>query len=273
MLPRDTLLTKALSYLANLALRKADNVVAIGRCMVERLKAKGISTARIHMIPNWVDTEQVYPIDGGQNPLRREWGLEDKFVVLYSGNMGLSHDFDDILEVARELEHRQDIAFVFVGGGTREKEVRDYVSQHDLRNVLFFPFQDIGRLAYSLSVGDVHFVVLRENCTGLAVPSKSYGVLAAGRPMIYQGSQEGEIAQMIVEQQIGTTVSCGDRDGLKRAIVHYVDHPNLRLAQGRKARKLVEGPYGQRRALDLYRGVFLGVPQASCSDKGSHGEA
>jgi len=257
MMRRDAILTKLLSWLSGLALRKADGVVVIGRCMAERVKALGVQPERIHFIPNWTDERLVRPVDRERNPLRKKWGLEDKFVVLYSGNMGLSHYFDDILTVAEQMRDREDVAFVFIGGGSRYGEVKARVESRQLANVSLLPFQDINLLAQSLSAGDLHLVVLRESCTGLAVPSKSYGILAAGRPILYQGSQDGEIARMISEQEIGAVVPCGDVESLKQSILRYVNQPDLCQVQGRRARALAEGPYSRTSALKQYTALLI----------------
>lgn len=258
MMRRDAVLTKCLSWLSRLALCKADGVIVIGRCMEERVKALGVHPERVHLILNWIDERLVYPVDHEHNPLRKEWGLEDKFVVLYVGNMGFSHFFDDILAVAEGMKDRDDVAFAFIGGGSRFAEVKAQVEGRQLSNVWLLPFQDISLWAQSFSVGDLHLIVLRNSVTGLIVPSKTYGILAAGRPIVYQGSADGEIAQMIQEQKIGVVVPCGDVESLKRAILQYVDRPELGKVQGRKARELAEGVYSRTHRIEQYTALLIG---------------
>lgn len=258
MMGQDAVLTKLLSWLSSLSLRKADGVIVIGRCMAEHVKALGVQPEHIHFIPNWSDERLVYPVGHETNRLRKEWGLEGKFVVLYSGNMGFSHYFDDILTVAEQMKNQEDVTFVFVGRGSRHGEVKSRVESCQLTNVLLLPFQNINTLAQSLSAGDLHLVVLRENCTGLAVPSKSYGILAAGRPILYQGNKNGEIARMILEQDVGAVVPCGDVEGLKQSILKYINQPDLCKIQGRKARTLAKGPYSRTRALEQYAALLVG---------------
>jgi glycosyltransferase involved in cell wall biosynthesis len=131
----------------------------------------------------------------------------------------VSHFFEDILAVAGELEPCRDVQFVFVGGGMRFMEVERFVKEKNLSNVLLVPYRDRSVLAQSLSVGDVHYVSLRPGFEGLVVPSKAYGIMAAGRPMIYQGSANGEIARMVAREGIGHVVPPGDREGLRNAIL------------------------------------------------------
>lgn len=267
LMRRDALLTKVLSWLSGLALRRANGVVVIGRCMMDRVRAIGVQPERVHLILNWIDERIVYPVDREHNRLRKKWGLEGKFVVLYVGNMGLSHYFGDILEVAEQLNNQENITFVFIGSGSRYQEVKAQVENRQLTNVSLLPFQGISLWAQSFSVGDLHLVVLREECTGLIVPSKAYGILAAGRPMIYQGSQDGEIARMILEQGIGAVVPCGDAEGLKQSILRYVNQPDLCKIQGRKARELVKGPYGRTRAIEQYAALLTGQRGDSTSQE------
>jgi len=125
-----------------------------------------------------------------------------------------------------------------------------------LKNVLILPFQPVERLRYSLSMGDVHFISLRAGFEGLVVPSKAYGVMAAGRPIIYQGNQTGEIARMIVEEGIGTVVPIGNPDLLKEVILRYYHRPEIGRGQGEKAHQLSRTRYRRDRALMRYAEVI-----------------
>src|SRR5262249_20173242 len=148
----------------------------------------------IEVIENWCDGQAVKPLPAQANGLRAEWGLSDRFVVGYSGNLGVAHEFETIIEAADMLRERRDIVFLFVGGGARLQHLNDQVRQRGLQNVVFRPYQARARLTESLCVPDVHLVCLRTDMEGLVVPSKFYGVLAAGRPCLFIGDPEGEVA-------------------------------------------------------------------------------
>jgi colanic acid biosynthesis glycosyl transferase WcaI len=253
-------LTRALDNLCGWALRQADGVIVIGRCMAERVSDYGVDPSRIHVVTNWANTEIVKPISAGDNELRRRQGLDSKFVVMYSGNLGVSHYFDDILTVAHQLRQERDIVFVFVGRGSRRKQVEAAVERDRLPNVICLDYQPFDMLAQSLSMGDVHFVSLREGFEGVVVPSKAYGVLAAGRPMIYQGNPRGEIARMISENDVGSVVSQGDVAALRQAILHAQTQEKWRREAGRRARSLAEGRYGTSRSIAAYASVLCGSP-------------
>ena len=243
-------LTSALWALAVHTLRHARAVMVIGRCMAEQLDTLGVARERIHLVHNWADTEVVRPVAAADNPMRRELGLAHQFVVMYSGNLGVSHDFDDLLTVAERLGPDGGVTFLVAGDGARRPAVERAVHDRRLGHVRFIDHQDYARLAQTLSVGDVHFVSLRSGFEGLVVPSKAYGICAAGRPIIYQGADGGEIARMIGEEEIGLVVPPEDPDALFRAVVYARAHPDWRRCAGVRARAVSEGRYSKRRAME-----------------------
>jgi glycosyltransferase involved in cell wall biosynthesis len=177
---------------------------------------------------------------------------------MYSGNMGVAHHFDDILEVARRRRDDPRLVFAFIGDGMRRTEVEAFRERHRLENICLLPYQSADRLALSLGAGDVHFVSLREGFEGLVVPSKSYGIMAAARPILYQGGRSGEIAKMILEHGIGEVVAEGDADALERVIATLSDDPIRTARLGCRAREVLQRHYSRDAALDHYRRVLSG---------------
>ena len=216
---KDSIIARFLSWVSRYALRKADRVIVIGRHMQELLENDGVETERIRMIPNWANEREVRRISDGENQLRKELELDEKFVCLYSGNLGVSHMFEDILDVIQQLKENDQIQFVSVGNGKRRRQVEDFREREDLSNITMLPFQPTERLSESLGLGDIHFVCLRNNFVGMVVPSKAYGAMAAGKPIVYQGDDRGEIARMIVESDAGHVVPDGNAEKLKDAIM------------------------------------------------------
>jgi glycosyltransferase involved in cell wall biosynthesis len=200
--------------------------------MAEKMKSMGIAEEKIHLITNWANTEVVYPIPPSENLLRQKLGLDGKFVLMYSGNMGLSHYFDDLLKVIRRLRNIDGLHFVFIGEGKRRSEIEKFVISHKLTNVTLLPFQPLDRLAECLSLGDIHFVSLRKGFEGLVVPSKAYGALAAGRAVIYQGDSRGEIAQMIIDEGFGAVVNECSSSQLEKIVRTYLQSPDIAVKQG-----------------------------------------
>jgi len=153
------------------------------------------------------------------NPFRMMHKLGERFVVLYSGNLGAAHDFGTLLDAAKGLKDRSDIVFLIAGGGPRLAWVQKQVEERHLTNVRFLPYQPREMLRYSLSAGDVHLVTLRPGFQGLLVPSKFIGALASGRPLLFVGPNEGEIPDAIRVGGCGFIVEPGDATALSEAIV------------------------------------------------------
>src|SRR5262249_53428131 len=153
--------------------------------MAQRIASRGISSASVHVIHNFSFDHQIVPIAHEVNPLRKEWGLENKFVVGYSGNLGRPHEFETVLMAASQLKNKTGIVFLFIGGGKRFDELSRRVKAAGLEHLFYFaPYQKSKLLKFSLSVPDVHWISLKPALEGLIVPSKFYGIAAAQRPTI-----------------------------------------------------------------------------------------
>lgn len=258
-LAEHSLIARAMRWLSRLIWRRADAVVVIGRCMRDLVAEGGVAIRSVVQINNWGHDAIGEPVALADNELRAELGLGDHFVVLYSGNLGVSHSFDEIVEVIRRFE-REDpkVRFVFIGTGSRHAEIAQARKRHGLRNIVLLPFQPAERLAHSLSLGDIHFISLRPGFEGVVVPSKAYGAMAAGRPIVYLGSPEGEIARSIAEHDIGIVVAPGDVDGLEKAIRSYRDDPDLVQRQGHRAAVVSRDELGAARAMRAWSDLLLG---------------
>jgi glycosyltransferase involved in cell wall biosynthesis len=252
LLRAGSFFAKLLTRISRYGLSRADGVIAIGRCMKQRLLNYGVAEERIRLITNWTNPDAIRTISNEKNSFRQEKGWQKKFVVLYSGNIGVSHYFDDILKVSLQFRQHPDILFVFTGYGQRLSEIKSFKKKHNLENIKLLPFQDRDKLSLSLSAGDIHFVSLRAGFEGLVVPSKIYGILAVGRPVIYQGDARGEIAHLIKEEDVGLVVPIANPGELAEAILTYLNDPLLALNQGSKARRLAETQYNSRLACEKY---------------------
>lgn len=261
---KDSLITRFSGWMSKLVLRNASGVIVIGRFMKEKIKHFGIEESKIHVIQNWADERNIYPISPDQNRLRQDQHWQNKFVVLYAGNIGIPQYFDDLLAVAANLKEETDILFVFIGEGVRKNELKQRVMQERLDNVKLLPFlHEQYSLAEILSSGDVHIVSLQESCTGLAVPSKAYAALASGRPILFQGGADGEIAQMILESEIGFFIPPGDVISLQQAIMKLYENHALRNQLGENARQIILTTYSRQAAIEKYVAVLLNNTQTN----------
>lgn len=207
-----------LKWMRNRSLKSARHNVVIGERMAEYLQGEGIPGESITVIDNWVDNSRVAPVEPGKNRLRREWGLDGKYVVGYSGNLGRAHDFSTMLDAAEILRDDPDIVFLFIGGGVRMDSARKECEKRGLPNVYFKEYQPRERLSESLSSLDVHLISLNPALEGFIVPSKFYSVVAVGKPVIFLGDDDGEIARKIRKYSCGMTVKQGDSAGLVEVI-------------------------------------------------------
>ena len=231
------------------SLSLADAVVAIGDRMAARvLRSGGVSPGRIRVIHNWADGESLVPLGNARNELRARWGLQDKFVVGYSGNLGRVHEFDTLLGAAARLRAEAGIAFLIVGAGPRLAQVRERAAAGGLANIRFEPLQERDSLPQSLAIADVHLSILRPEFEGLVVPSKLYGIMAVGRPAIFIGDPGGETGGILRAADAGLSVACGDDGGLAQAILRLRDAPSERERLGANARSAFEAKYEMRQA-------------------------
>lgn len=248
-------LAVVLRALRNASLKRARTNVVLGERMAAALKVEGIEQEKIRIIHNWCDGNVVRPVPRSKNTLRKEWSLGKRFVVMYSGNMGRAHEFETMVAAARILRPRQDILFLFVGDGVRRRWLENEASRRGLRNIVLKPYQPKALLAQSLSAADVHLISLRPALEGLIVPSKFYGVAAAGRPTLYIGSPDGEIPRILAENSCGVTIAEGDGEGLANQIVLLAENSGARAAWGRAARQIFETAFDKPLALAAWREV------------------
>lgn len=253
----------ALIRLRNASLRRAVVNVALGTHMRDRVAAAGVAHERIRVIPNWADGGALQPTSGSTNPLRAEWGLVDKFVVGYSGNFGRVHEFQTLIGAVEALRGESDIAFLLIGAGAQVVVLEIAAKDRGLTNLVFKPYQPRSRLSQSLGVADVHIVTLRPELEGLVVPSKFYGIAAAGRPTIFIGNPDGEIGSVIREAECGICVAQGDVRGLAEAISRLRTDPETRERMGRNARRALELRFDKSIAVAAWRSLIHGVEQKS----------
>jgi len=229
--------------ISTLSLKAHHRVLSVGRCMTDRLVRRGISPSRIVLIPNLGMEDDIRPLPRSGNPFRASHGIpEEAFVIEYSGNLGRAHEFETVLDAARLLQERgEDVLLLVVGEGASLHGVERGVATRGLRNVRFLPSQPGSVLSESLGAGDLHLVTMREGMSGLVVPSKFYGILAAKRPCLFVGPPDSEVARVIVEVECGGVFSNGDAEGLAQAISSYRVNLGRVEAEGQRGMEWLNG--------------------------------
>ena len=216
MLRERSALAKLLEWANATGYRYADFVVDLGPYMKRRIVAKGVATERTHTVHVWSAKDEIVPTAREENPLIDDLGLRDKFVVMYSGNAGIVHDFDAICEAMRLLKEDERIHFLFVGNGPRRKEVEEFVSANGITNFQYRDYFSREQLKYSLSVADAHLISLRAPFVGISVPGKLYGIMASARPALFVGPTQCESAETIMDAGCGAVIDPGEGQGGER---------------------------------------------------------
>ena len=247
-----------LSWISRLTVRRADRIITLGDTMARRLvETKGADRSKIRVVHNWSDANAITP-GSKDNPFTREHGLVDRFVVMHSGNVGMSQDVDALLDVAELLRDLPDVVVAVVGVGSRKAHLQEEAQRRSLTNVRFFPYQPKSRLIDSFASADVFIVSLKEGLAGYIVPSKLYGILVAGRPFVAAIEADSEAAQIAREHECGIPVNPGDRQAIADAIRRLRADPALRSRLSANARR-AGLTYDRQRAVEGYRDVFEGI--------------
>lgn len=231
------------------SLRRAAMNVVLSAAMRARLLSAGVPRERVRIVPNWSDPTIVVPQPTHTSVTRQRLGLAGRFVIGYSGNLGRAHEFDTLIAAARLLRAHPHFVFLITGGGAKADALRDAVREEGLDSFFFQSYQPAELLGDSLAAADVHFVSLLPALEGLIVPSKIYGILAAGRPAVFVGDTAGDLARLLVEEHCGIAVPVGDSERLAAELRSLRDHPARRESMGAKARELALSRYTSEHAV------------------------
>ncbi len=248
-------LVKLLRVLVAKYLRRADRIIAIGEVMRRRLEAKGAPPDRLRVIPNWADVSAIAP-QPKVNPWSVDQRITNRFVVMHSGNVGHAQDLDSLIRATTLLRDLDDLLVLVVGTGARRSELAELRDVLEADKVEFLEFQPRDLLPQTLAAADVHVVGLARGLGGYVVPSRIYGVLAAGRPVIVAAEDESETAQLVREADCGVVVRPGDPLGLAETIRAFHDGDYDLAAMGRRAREYAESTADRSLAVARYREVL-----------------
>ena len=261
LLPR--MLAWGLTAARDRSLRRAALNIVVSEGMRERLIARGIASTRIKVVPNWADTSRITPHPAADTLTRRRYALAARFVLGYSGNLGRAHEFDTLVGAASLLRHEPRFAFLITGAGARAEALKQAVAAEGLASFVFQPFQPAAMLGDSLAAPDVHLVSLLPELEGLVLPSKLYGVLAAGRPTIFVGDPNGEIARLLRDHDCGIAVRTGDSAQLAAELRSLSDAPARVERMGVRARELALQRYTAEHAVAEWLEVLTDIAPAS----------
>jgi glycosyltransferase involved in cell wall biosynthesis len=263
----NPLVVGALRQLVALYLRRADRVVAIGETMKVRLEEKGVASDRVEVIPNWVDVQAIRP-GPRDNEWAREHGLEDAFVVMHSGNVGHAQDLDTLVRAATFLRDLDRLRILVIGFGARHGELTRLAQRLEVtRTLRFLDYQPRNVLPLSLASGDLHYVGLARGLSGFVVPSRLYGILAAGRPVLVSAEADSETVRLVEEAGCGLVVPPGRPELVAGVIRDVVEGRTSIDGMGERGRAWVEGEADRDVAFDRYRRVLADVVRSASSSR------
>lgn len=257
----NRLVLAAMMWFDKFSCRKSDVVVTLGRDMQETLLRRflGKKVPQNVVINNWIDENEITPLRKDYPRVaafKKKYGLENKFVIMTSGNIGLYYDFENILKIMAEFKDDSSVAFAFVGDGAVKNNLVEYAKENSLENVVFIPFQEKKDLSYSLNAADVHIVTNAKGVKGVSVPSKIYGILATDIPIWGILEKDSEAWKIIEDSGCGTLVEAGDykgiRTSLKRIILEKEDFVNAH----RTGRAYLLERYTKNTSIEAYRRIL-----------------
>ncbi len=260
MIKKSGGLYRIIDFLNRLSFKYACGIVVLSEVMKQRILDKVPEmNGSVHVIHNWADASQVYPVAKKNNRLLREIGLEQKKVVMYSGNLGRYQPLEVMIGAANELKDRNDILFLFTGDGGKRQKIQEVATSLNLNNVKFIPFQPLDRLAESLSMADVALIGIYPKNEGVIMPSKLYGLLAVGKPIICVSDPKSEVAEILRHAKAGLNSSIGDPKELAQKIVAILDDPTKAQELGQQGRKYFLEHFERKKITNQWKDVLEGI--------------
>lgn len=251
--------------------RQADKVIVVGRDMQETLRNRfnNKNVPRNVFINNWIDEKEIYPLPENHEKVlafKKKYELENKIVIMYSGNIGLYYDLENLIKVIERFKDRNDVVFAFIGDGTKKKDIEAYAIEHYMENVVFIPYQDKADLIYSLNAGDVHWVVNAKGIKGISVPSKLYGVMAAGKT-VFGVLEESSEARLIIEDcNCGVCIEPGDYDLIYQELKNVIDNIGDYRQLGIQGKEYVDKHIKKDVAVEKYIKEIFSCNEVSTKD-------
>ena len=262
-----SLVARMFDWMNQRTLMQARDVIVLDRFMRDRILQKAPVEAKLHVVPPWPHDNVLADIPHDSNPFRRQHGLNESFVVMYSGNHGYSTPLDTLLEAAKRLRGESRLKFVFIGGGVVKKEIDAMVAREAPPNILSLPYQPLADIRYSLSAADVHVVSIANEGVGIVHPCKVYGALAIGRPVIALAPAASYAADILDQHRVGWLIEHGEVDRLVALLKELLAMPGTALAtMGQAAKEAVRECYSRDRLLGRVCDIVEGLPTGSDAD-------
>jgi colanic acid biosynthesis glycosyl transferase WcaI len=257
VLKSNAWITRLWSWAMQRLCRTVDKIVVLGRDMQDVLRKKrGDRPEDVDVITNWADVDEVYPTSRRENRLLRELGLTDKFIVQYAGNIGRVQDHDMLVEAASQLSDHPEIHFLVIGAGGRREYLKSLIEKCSLKNITLLPPRPRADSCEFLNACDVGISLFVPKMYGVAVPSRTYNILAAAKPIISVTDPGTELDLFLKEEDAGWVVPVGDVRGFVEAVVYAWSHPEETAAKGKRGRAVVESKYRPEQVVGCFSALF-----------------
>lgn len=260
----NRMVLRAMMWFDKLSCRTSDVLVTLGRDMQETLykRFKNKNVPNNVVINNWIDETKVYPLEHSDERVaafRKQYGLEGKFVIMTSGNIGLYYDFENLLKIMAKFKDEKDVVFAFVGDGLVKPKLQEYVEKHQLTNVVFAPFQKKEDLNYSLNAADVHIVTNALGVKGVSVPSKIYGILAVNKPIWGILEKDSEAWKIIKDSNCGILAEAANYEQIEETLRTVIAEKEKFVEKHSTGRAYLEAHLTKNQSIDAYRKALLDI--------------
>ncbi len=240
MTKKGSLIWKIGAWVEKVTYRAADKIIVISEDFKKNIMEKGVPEDKIEIVYNWVDENQVVNVERKDNILFDKYGLDrNKFYICYSGNVGYTQNMDMLLEVAKSLKDNENIGFVIIGEGAYKSKLEALVAESGLNNIALIPFQDYSDISHVFSLGDAGLIISKKGVGTNSVPSKTWSIMSAERPVLASFDKGSELDSIITENNCGVCVDADDADALKDAILKLYENRENLHEMGKNGRKFV----------------------------------
>lgn len=255
------IILKLMRFFDTSTMRSSDKILLVGKDQVDTLRKRDAKLVnKSIVINNWTDDEKIVPLDKNNEEIikfKKENNIEDKFIIMYSGNIGLFYDLENLIKVMSKFKDNKDILFLFIGEGAVKEELIKYSKNNDFNNIKFLPYQPKERLNISLNLADIHLVVNAKGIKGVSVPSKIYGVMAAGKPILGVLEKGSEARNIIENANCGICVNPEDYNEFEKVIKYFIEINDKKKNEfERNSREYLEKNLSKRKSIESYDKLF-----------------
>ncbi|MDQ3750546.1 MAG: glycosyltransferase family 4 protein [Acidobacteriota bacterium] len=255
---KNSLLVGILDFFNRWLYKHAEKIIVVGRDMQDLVESKTLGLGvPIEYIPNWAELEGVKPSNRKENPLLKLLGLSEKLVFLYAGNMGHPNDLESIVKCSEKLKDNSEFHFVFLGAGVKKKWLEMKIVEKNLTNVTVLPPRPRSEQNIFLNACDVALVSLVKNMWGVSMPSRTYNILAVGKPILALTEANSEVARVIEENALGWIVSPDNPEKLFQTIIEISRKKPQLISMGKRARNAAIEKYSAEIAIQKYKKALL----------------